>query len=140
MKKLFIILAMLICKVSLFAQDPVHFYLKIQQSLAHDDFESAISHAKELNEHSKEFKQLPQLLEAPDIDSLRQNFLALSEELVVMLDEGRLKGIKNLVLATCPMAFSGKGGDWVQEGKQILNPYYGASMLRCGSIKYAFDE
>jgi len=35
----------------------------------------------------------------------------------------------------CPMAFGDKGGDWIQAGQNIANPYYGVSMQSCGSIK-----
>jgi len=40
-----------------------------------------------------------------------------------------------LVLALCPMAFDDRGAQWVQRGEVITNPYYGASMLRCGEIR-----
>jgi membrane fusion protein, copper/silver efflux system len=33
----------------------------------------------------------------------------------------------------CPMAMGGEGANWLQFEKQVANPYYGASMLRCGS-------
>ena len=33
----------------------------------------------------------------------------------------------------CPMAAGGAGAHWLQLDKQVANPYYGASMLRCGS-------
>jgi Cu(I)/Ag(I) efflux system membrane fusion protein len=33
----------------------------------------------------------------------------------------------------CPMAF-GRGADWVQDHDTVDNPYYGAQMLRCGSV------
>jgi Cu(I)/Ag(I) efflux system membrane fusion protein len=32
----------------------------------------------------------------------------------------------------CPMAFEGAGAEWLQLGTTTANPYYGASMLRCG--------
>jgi Cu(I)/Ag(I) efflux system membrane fusion protein len=35
----------------------------------------------------------------------------------------------------CPMAFGGKGALWYQKAREINNPYFGASMLRCGEIK-----
>jgi Cu(I)/Ag(I) efflux system membrane fusion protein len=34
----------------------------------------------------------------------------------------------------CPMADSFKGADWLSKKKEILNPYFGQSMLTCGSI------
>jgi Cu(I)/Ag(I) efflux system membrane fusion protein len=38
-------------------------------------------------------------------------------------------------LAFCPMAFNNSGAYWVQDGKGIRNPYFGAKMLQCGEIK-----
>jgi Cu(I)/Ag(I) efflux system membrane fusion protein len=42
-------------------------------------------------------------------------------------------------LVHCPMAFDNKGADWLQPGKEVLNPYYGAAMLNCGSIVRRLD-
>lgn len=33
----------------------------------------------------------------------------------------------------CPMALDGEGADWLQQGEETTNPYYGSQMLRCGS-------
>jgi Cu(I)/Ag(I) efflux system membrane fusion protein len=33
------------------------------------------------------------------------------------------------------MAFDDKGADWLQLDEDILNPYFGASMLKCGEVK-----
>ena len=40
-----------------------------------------------------------------------------------------------LYLMHCPMAFDNTGADWLQRDKTLVNPYFGASMLHCGSIK-----
>jgi Cu(I)/Ag(I) efflux system membrane fusion protein len=37
------------------------------------------------------------------------------------------------------MAFDNQGADWLQWGEQINNPYFGASMLRCGEIRASFE-
>jgi Cu(I)/Ag(I) efflux system membrane fusion protein len=37
------------------------------------------------------------------------------------------------------MAFGNAGADWVQRGEVIQNPYFGASMLRCGSFERIFE-
>lgn len=34
----------------------------------------------------------------------------------------------------CPMAFNNKGAYWLQEDETVLNPYFGATMLRCGEM------
>ena len=38
-------------------------------------------------------------------------------------------------LMHCPMAFKNKGADWLQNSKDVINPYYGDKMLTCGSTK-----
>ena len=38
----------------------------------------------------------------------------------------------------CPMALGGEGASWLQTEEDILNPYFGASMLRCGSRKNSY--
>lgn len=44
------------------------------------------------------------------------------------------QGQKGYYVANCPMV-DGGGGDWVQTSTKINNPYFGKSMLTCGSIK-----
>ena len=41
-------------------------------------------------------------------------------------------------VAYCPMAFDDKGAEWLQRGTEVNNPYFGASMLRCGELRDAF--
>jgi len=31
------------------------------------------------------------------------------------------------------MALDGEGAEWLQQGEETANPYYGSTMLRCGS-------
>ena len=33
----------------------------------------------------------------------------------------------------CPMAFDGRGAKWLQSSEELKNPFYGSSMLGCGS-------
>ncbi|WP_442846087.1 DUF3347 domain-containing protein [Leeuwenhoekiella sp. H156] len=51
--------------------------------------------------------------------------------------EAYFKGTLNsgtLYKQHCPMAFDGKGGDWLSNEAAIKNPYYGDQMLTCGSV------
>lgn len=34
----------------------------------------------------------------------------------------------------CPMAFDGKGANWLSTSKEIRNPYFGDEMLTCGKV------
>ena len=38
----------------------------------------------------------------------------------------------------CPMAFENRGAVWLQDDKGLLNPYFGAAMLRCGEVQETF--
>jgi Cu(I)/Ag(I) efflux system membrane fusion protein len=38
-------------------------------------------------------------------------------------------------MVRCPMARDGAGAVWLQEPGEVANPYFGASMLRCGNVE-----
>ncbi len=40
----------------------------------------------------------------------------------------------------CPMAFDNKGANWIQAGDMVANPYFGGSMLRCGSQEEVLND
>ena len=35
----------------------------------------------------------------------------------------------------CPMANSDKGAIWLSSNEIIMNPYFGAKMLKCGTVE-----
>ena len=35
----------------------------------------------------------------------------------------------------CPMAFDNRGASWLARKGPLLNPYFGAMMLRCGRVE-----
>lgn len=40
----------------------------------------------------------------------------------------------------CPMAFDNKGAMWLSESKDVMNPYYGAEMLDCGTVEEVIEN
>jgi Cu(I)/Ag(I) efflux system membrane fusion protein len=40
----------------------------------------------------------------------------------------------------CPMAFDFRGASWLQAGTEVLNPYFGDEMLRCGTVRGALPQ
>lgn len=52
-----------------------------------------------------------------------------------MIDGFDAPPTKPLFKFYCPMAFEYEGAFWLQANEQIANPYFGAEMLRCGTIK-----
>ncbi|MBL4605871.1 MAG: DUF3347 domain-containing protein [Flavobacteriaceae bacterium] len=89
----------------------------------HKDYMEIYESAKEQAEH---------IVKSP-IAHQREHFEALStdiNDLVVLLGTE-----KTLYQDFCPMANNNKGAYWLSEVKEIKNPYYGASTLKCGSMK-----
>ncbi len=68
-----------------------------------------------------------ELAKTKDLEPTRTAFGNLSEFMIAY--SGLVQG-ETPQVAYCPMAKK----SWLQNGKKITNPYYGSSMLRCGSI------
>jgi membrane fusion protein, copper/silver efflux system len=47
---------------------------------------------------------------------------------------------KEVFYQHCPMAMSGQGAFWLSNKAEIRNPYYGSSMMTCGSTKEKINE
>jgi len=71
---------------------------------------------------------------ATDIDTARKAFEVLSDELIAVVGQFGIPEIQQLYRVHCPMAFNNKGANWLQADKEIRNPYFGASMLKCGEV------
>ena len=68
-----------------------------------------------------------------DLDAARTAFLPLSEAIMAAAKRfGAPDG--PLYQFRCPMAFDGEGATWVQDDRELKNPYYGDQMLRCGTL------
>lgn len=68
-----------------------------------------------------------------DIKEQRLAFARLNEDLIKLLKDTGLDQGK-LYVAHCPMALDDQGASWVSTSKEIKNPYFGDSMLTCGSV------
>lgn len=130
-------------------------YLNLKSALANDDFETAITSTKTLHSKlnavdmklfkgdthvfwMKQSKSIKEALEkarkAENIEELRKWFKPLSEEMVKLFKSfGSPKD--KLYVEYCPMADSDKGANWLSAEQEIRNPYFGASMLKCGEVK-----
>ena len=131
-------------------------YFKMQQALAADSHASAADAAKEaLNglkavdmkllsgrDHDRWMKtsgQLEAILKkaaaTDNIKSLRESFFLLSQHLTKLAKRFGSVGLKPLYIVHCPMAFDNTGANWLQPDDQVLNPYFGKMMLKCGGVK-----
>jgi len=77
---------------------------------------------------------LDKIKEAEGIEPMRVGFEGLSNELIIVLKQFGIYPDKTLYKFNCPMAFDNKGADWLQMDKDTRNPYFGASMLKCGQV------
>lgn len=131
-------------------EDLLNSYLQLQSSLASDSLNSSINALKTMkaisikvkylggegydvwNKSTVNLKEILNNRNPKSIENMRILFNDISD-IIIPLEQ--YYGGKDTYLAYCPMAFNDKGAFWVQKGKEISNPYFGASMLRCGEIK-----
>ena len=72
-----------------------------------------------------------------DIEVARERFKSMSKAVIALQEHFGHVGDETWHMVHCPMAFGFAGAEWIQQGTQINNPYFGASMLRCGEIRRA---
>ncbi|MCY0968325.1 DUF3347 domain-containing protein [Chryseobacterium wangxinyae] len=119
-------------------------YLSVKSALASDDIKKTSMAAGEFLKTSKTVnakmiaeKNLISLktdattiAQGKKIETQRKAFYNLSDIMIGLAKENKLSD-KTIFVQYCPMA----KGSWLSSEKQIVNPYYGKSMLDCGSVK-----
>ena len=68
-----------------------------------------------------------------DIVEQRKQFKIVSEHLISAVLSFGIN--ETTYKQYCPMADSDKGAYWLSKEKQVLNPYFGDMMLKCGEVK-----
>jgi Cu(I)/Ag(I) efflux system membrane fusion protein len=129
-------------------------YFSIQKALAKDAPEDVSKHAKLIRnglinvdmqllkghahmvwmEHLKNLQPIvDNLLSESTLEKQREAFLMLSDQLLQTILVFS-PNTKTIYKAFCSMAFNNQGAFWLQDSKEIVNPYFGKMMLRCGEI------
>ncbi|MDF1754508.1 MAG: efflux RND transporter periplasmic adaptor subunit [Verrucomicrobiales bacterium] len=140
--------------------DVLQSYYGIQSSLAGDSFEGAkkaagtgaqvlasLGHDKIPEEAHDIWMKLGKELgesfvgieQSKDIAAARtefKNLTAHTEEMVLRFGSGLLPVIE----MHCPMAFNDTGANWFQSDSELLNPYFGAEMLMCGTVEKTLSK
>ena len=114
-------------------------YLQVQAALAGDQFAAVAAPAKSIEtaaaalgkDGEKLVATAKALGAAKDIAAARTAFGDLSTELVAYAEKTKSGFGADVKQAYCPMV----NKPWLQKEKDIKNPYYGSSMLTCGSFK-----
>ncbi|WP_442485881.1 efflux RND transporter periplasmic adaptor subunit [Aeoliella sp. SH292] len=123
-------------------------YFEVQQALTADQTPPAeaarqlaalardLADARELPEASRKLVQEisteGEHLHHMDLAGARKAFKPISHAIVTLATQVRSAESQNsFTHFFCPMV-PGGGGDWLQAGGELLNPYFGSQMLRCG--------
>ncbi len=123
-------------------------YLRIKDALVATDAKEAANAAKNLenillNEKNilVDFRNLNLIIEEiinnKDIKDKRISFYELSKYLVKALKNKSIETNQDqdIYIQFCPMAMNNKGAIWLSTDYNILNPYYGETMLKCGVVR-----
>jgi Cu(I)/Ag(I) efflux system membrane fusion protein len=115
-------------------------YLKLQAALAADDLDASKVALKSMMQATGHEGDIPDLihamLAADSLDTIRRpHFETLSNALIEAVESNPNSFETDLYLMHCPMVYGDRGASWLQAEDSLLNPYFGAMMLRCGESK-----
>ena len=115
-------------------------YLSMQAALVKDNLEGAKKEAEAMMVLTGHEGALPDLLHkmlaSNTLDKFRKpHFETLSNAFIdaAKADPATFEG--ELFIMHCPMVHGDHGASWLQDKKDLFNPYFGASMLQCGTVK-----
>ena len=76
------------------------------------------------------------LAKSDHLGQQRAVFFTLNKAMVPLLEAHLNSG--EVYQQFCPMAFENTGAFWFSDSEEILNPYFGDAMLRCGKVERTF--
>ena len=81
--------------------------------------------------------KIKEIMNKKDIKSKRVSFYELSKSLIKELKNKSIetKEGQDIYIQFCPMAMNNKGAIWLSAEYNVLNPYYGKTMLKCGVVR-----
>lgn len=123
-------------------------YFQVQKALAADqtppadaaqqvaasarDLTDAIALPEPSRKLAEEVATQAEHLHHMDLAAARKAFKPISHAIVTLATQVRsAESQQSFTHFFCPMV-PGGGGDWLQAGGELLNPYFGSEMLRCG--------
>lgn len=119
-------------------------YEKLRDALVATDYETAKTYAASLvtalknDENTVTQANLAQnILDATGIDMARAAFSKLNQSMEGIFEGSIEAGELNKCF--CPMALNNSGAFWFSTSKEILNPYFGDKMLKCGSVQKTYN-
>lgn len=128
-------------------------YLEWKNALHNDDLDKATSAFNTFNNKASELKMsdfkdhshqiymdvaeglnLSSEKSSYEIEDLREQFYIASNALIQLTEKIQYH-TGDLYILHCPMANSNNGAYWLSTEAEVLNPYFGTNMLKCGEVK-----
>lgn len=126
-------------KATASVENTVSSYLKIKNSLVASDTKEAANAAKAFAETIVEEEEknmwitfASRIHQSEKLEEQRVAFQQLSDALINYYSQNTAPD--NLYVQYCPMAFNNTGAYWISDSEEVLNPYFGDQMLRCGYV------
>jgi hypothetical protein len=116
-------------------------YLELRSALVESDSDKVLAiagamDALPLGEAPAISEIVKALSQSDGLAEQRAYFFTLSKEMVALMD-GHLRS-GTVYRQYCPMAFNNTGAFWLSDAEDILNPYFGDAMLKCGKVDKTF--
>ena len=67
-------------------------------------------------------------MQVGNLGSARESMKPVNRALIAIFEMHNVKMQKPYYIIRCPMVEE----KWIQDSEKVMNPFYGASMLRCG--------
>ncbi|QNK62835.1 DUF3347 domain-containing protein [Pedobacter sp. PAMC26386] len=100
------------------------------KEVPHQGFAEAKQHVLWMKESAVIQQQASELAKTTDLKSQRKSFEGISIAFIKLVKELKLND-QEVFVQYCPM---GKYS-WLNEVKEVQNPYYGSQMFDCGTVK-----
>lgn len=112
-------------------------YLALKDALVKGNASEAASAANALLTASAGNTELEKAASAvaasEDLTAQRAEFAKITALMETVVSGNLVAG--SVYKQYCPMAFDNTGGYWLSASSEVLNPYFGDAMLRCGAVK-----
>ncbi len=114
-------------------------YIDLKTALVNTNAENAAAEASDLmtafaniGVDDDTLKATESIVMSEDIETQRAAFVAVTNKVESMLEGAITSG--TIYKQYCPMAFGNTGGYWLSNSKDIMNPFFGDKMLKCGRV------
>lgn len=116
-------------------------YLELGEALVASDPTRAKQIAAEIQQISLEgmpevTETIAELAKSDHLGPQRDIFFTLNKALLPYMENHLRSGA--IYQQYCPMAFDNTGAFWFSDSQEILNPYFGDAMLRCGKVEKTY--